>query len=341
MPDDVYISYPPVEETFVTRLHQALINRGISAWYDKEDLEVADYWPTSIAEGIRGCKAFLLVLSPEAVESRRIRKEVFLADKHQKSIVPLLWRQTEIPVAFELHLAGIQPINFEETASEENFNELAEVLTRLIGGASMAEALSGIQRATEAIVPPLPKEEPGPSTGKRRLGGGRKSKKLNPVVIGGLVISNVVTTFDLDTDDQDFLNGELKWLFNAADHMIKIQNNEVELSQPVPVSIPPEAESSTEADNKLFPAFNSRRLVNGLIEHIRNIDKTLKNLDLLLEREVDLGDRAKQDLGLQTDIKTGRLRIVKIVKQVAQLMADAYGVKVTTPDQLLNLLQES
>ena len=108
MPTDVFISYRRKDTDFVRQLYDELNNRGISAWYDKENIEAADHWRTSIAEGIRDCKVFVLVLSPDAVESVNIRKEVDLAETHGKRIVPLMWRKTEIPVAFEYSLAGIQ-----------------------------------------------------------------------------------------------------------------------------------------------------------------------------------------------------------------------------------------
>ncbi|RME50781.1 MAG: toll/interleukin-1 receptor domain-containing protein, partial [Caldilineae bacterium] len=148
MSHQVFISYRRKDLAFVTQLHQELEKRGISAWFDKESIEVADHWRTSIAEGIRDCQVFLLVLSPDAVQSVNIRKEVDLAEKHGKPIVPLMWRPTEIPVAFEYALAGIQWLDFHEIASQEHFDELADVLKRLLGGESIAEAAAGKKTAT-------------------------------------------------------------------------------------------------------------------------------------------------------------------------------------------------
>ena len=130
---DVFISYRRKDSEFVKQLYQELTDRGVSAWFDKESIEVADHWRTSIAKGIRGCKVFILVLSPDAVESTNIRKEVDLAERHGKTIIPLMWRKTEIPEAFEYALAGIQWIDFKGTVSPENFDELADVVNRLIG----------------------------------------------------------------------------------------------------------------------------------------------------------------------------------------------------------------
>ena len=66
----------------------------------------------------------------------------------------------------------------------------------------------------------------------------------------------------------------------------------------------------------------------------------LRNLDILLKQEAQKGDAGKGDVYLQNQIKGGRLEIVKILQELAQLMKQAYGVFVSSPDELLTLLQE-
>ena len=108
---------------FVTQLHQELTNRSVSAWFDKENIEVGDLWAASIVEGIRDGKIFLLVLSPDSAASKNVRKELDLAQRYDKPIVPLVWRETKIPVAMEYQLAGIQWMDFKEDASAKNFSD--------------------------------------------------------------------------------------------------------------------------------------------------------------------------------------------------------------------------
>jgi len=54
--------------------------------------------------------------------------------------------------------------------------------------------------------------------------------------------------------------------------------------------------------------------------------------------EAERGPAGKQDLELQNNIKSGRREIVKIVNEIAQGMNQAYGVLVTAPEELLDLL---
>jgi hypothetical protein len=344
MPNDVFISYRRKDLEFVTQLHRELTNRGIRAWFDQENIEVADHWRTSIAEGIRDCKVFIIVLSPDAVESVNIRKEIDLAERHGKIIVPLMWRKTDIPVAFEYALAGIQWLDFEETASAQNFDELAGVVNRLIGGASLAEAAGDTQVAKEALVPAVDKGEAAPQPGgPRRLGGLKKKPGASPMAVGGRVISGVVTTFGLDVADQDFVNAELKWLFSAADNFLSIRRGEIGRNQPVATSIPPEAQHPSDSANRLLPAIDDfdMQLWEGQLESgLKRITIHLKNLDILLEQEAKKGEAGQGDVYLQNQIKGAREEIIKILRELAQLMNQAYGILVTSPNQMIDLLEQ-
>jgi hypothetical protein len=338
--NEIFISYSRRDLAFVTQLHQELSQRGISAWFDKESIQVADQWRTSIVEGIRDCNVFVLVLSPDSTASENVRKEVDLAERYKKRIVPLMWRTTEIPVAMEYQLAGIQWIDFKETASQENFSELADVLRRLIGGASLAEATSDRPIAKESTIPAIPKEEPAPA-GPRQIGGLKKKQIVSPIAIGGSVISSVVTTFGLDANDQDFVNGELKWLFYAADNFVKIRRGETDRNQPIATPIPADAQRQPQANNKLLDNLEDFWL--GIWESdieggFNRINIKLKNLNILLDREAAMGPAGKGDVSLQNQIKGERIEIVKELQKIAQLMNQAYGIKVTGPDQLVEFL---
>ena len=291
-------------------------------------------------EGIRDCKVFLLNVSPDSTASVNVRKEVDLAQRYQKQIVPLIWRKTEIPVAMEYQLAGIQWIEFNESASPQNFNELAEVLTSLVGGSSMGEATSGKQTAKESNIPVVEKAVTETS---RRLGGLTKKPAVSPIALGGSVISGVVTTFGLDVADQDFVNGELKWLFGAVDNFLKIRRNELNRSQAVAIPIPPQAQrTNPQANNSLLTTVDDfdLQIWEGQFESaLKRINTHLRNLDILLDQEAKKGDAGKGDVYLQNQIKGSRLDIVKILQEMAQLINQAYGIRVTSPDQLVEFLE--
>jgi hypothetical protein len=340
--NDVFISYRRKDLEFVIRLHKELTDRGLTAWFDQENIEVADHWRTSIAEGIRDCKVFILVLSPDAVESRNIRKEVDLAEDHGKKIIPLMWKKTEVPSTFEYALAGVQWIDFNEIASKENFDELADITKRLIGGSSMAEAISDKQIAQEAIIPTGQDEEAEPDTGQSR----RRAikKRTNAIMLGRLVTSKLVnSSFDFDEEFQNFASDELKWLFSAINNFQNISQGKIDRSVSIDTPIPDDAKSVDGANNQLLNSVDEfdMQLWEGQIESgLKRINIHLKNLKILLEQEAFKGQAGKQDVYLQNQIREGRIEIGKVLQELAELMKQAYGIFVTSPIELTEAFEE-
>jgi hypothetical protein len=338
--EDIFISYSRKDETFIKQLYQELTGRGLSAWYDRFNIGVGTQWTEEIVKGIRDCRVFVLALSPDSAASVNVRKELDLAQRYQKQIVPLIWRKVDIPVAMEYQLAGIQWIEFNETASPEKFEQLANVLRRIIGGESMQEAARGTAIARESNIPTLTDTRPPKeSSGSRRLGLKRPSS-VNPMAIGSLVISGVVTTFGLDVEGQDLVNAELKWLFQAADHLLKIRSGEIGADQPVAVAIPDTAVPSSQANNRLLNVSLASVFAPQVERIFGRIKTHLDNLNLALTQEVQLGEAGKFDSALQFRLKNQRLDIVeKDLRELAALIEQAYGVRVTAPDELSSFLK--
>jgi len=265
-----------------------------------------------------------------------------LAQRYEKQILPLVWQPTEIPIAMEYQLAGIQWIEFKETASQENFNQLADVMRRLLGGVTLAQATSDKPIAKESTIPPIhEKEEPVPASGGLDFTFSR-AKTVSAIALGGSVISSVITQSGLNKDQQDLVNGELKWLFNAVDNFLKIRKREVPRSQAVAAEIPKTARPP-DGTNQLLSSlddFDIQLWEGQLGSMLTRIKTHLKNLDILLDREVKMGEAGKGDVYLQNQIMGARLDIVKILQEMAQLMNQAYGIFVTSPEKLVQFLQQ-
>jgi hypothetical protein len=360
MSTDVFISYDPNDSQFATQLYQDLTGRGLSAWFDQKNLSPTDHRGEAIVTAIDASQVFLLVLSPAAVQSKEIRQTVDLAQDKSKKIVPLIWQQTTMPAAFEFALAGTQRIDFNGTASPENFEQLGQVLIGLIGGNTLDAILGNISIAVEPIAPAVPQESastPEPAAeggrklgGERRLGGGRRlggpQFKYNPIAIYLRVMSKVITAADLGlgTEDEDFLNNELKWLFNAANLLYQIQRGEAELTSPVAVTIPEETERTATANNSILPPYRDQGLVKdavkGLESNLQAVTDYLRQLELLVTAERNGGEEAKRNIALQHQINDQRLDLVKTLEMMAATMKFYFDVNITAPRELKALLQE-
>ncbi|MEM7348608.1 MAG: AAA-like domain-containing protein, partial [Chloroflexota bacterium] len=219
-------------------------------------------------------------------------------------------------------------------------------------------AVSSQKKAPTSKMAPKPKPAPTPAptpppastaslftqaSSGRVLGSKSKKSAPSPVAIGGLVISSIVTALDLDTEDEEFVNGELKWLFSAMDTLLKVSRNELDRTHPIPVVIPPDARKTEDANNKILDTVEDEvlRSWKGWAEtRLDWINSRLKELDILLGQEASRGIAAKSDIELQNKITEKRLEAARIIEDLARMMSQAYGILVTTPGQIVGLLEE-
>ena len=345
MPNEVFISYSRRDLDFVSQLHQYLTGKGISAWFDQESIELGDQWRESIVNGIMDCKIFVLVLSPDSTASANVRKEIDLAERHKKQIVPIMWRHTDFPTAIQYQLVGIQYLDFKETATEANLDKVTGVLTKLLGGVTISEAAPGEPVVESKAVPVEPAAPPQPSARRpSRLGRGSRLKKkpqASAAIVGGTVMARVVTPLALDVEAQDTVNNELQWLFTAADHFLKIRQGETTRETPVRVDIPPDAETGNEAHNTVLVGIDdfSLQMIESQIESIiKQINIYLRNLTFELDKQALLGGAAASNIALMNSIKAQQTSIVERTQELARLMQQVYGVMVYSPDDLADFL---
>jgi hypothetical protein len=95
---DVFISYSRKDGEFVSRLEQALRDRGKVLWVDTDDIGPATKWREEIHLGVQASDGVIFVLSPDSVRSPECAKELAQALELKKRIVPVLRREPEAAV---------------------------------------------------------------------------------------------------------------------------------------------------------------------------------------------------------------------------------------------------
>ena len=123
---DVFVSYSRKDKTFVQKLHERLILNQKDAWVDWEDIPLTADWWAEIQEGIEAGNAFVFVISPDSVTSKVCSQELEHAVKHNKRLVPLVYRDAEGVPDVLSHLNWIfcrENDNFDEA-----FKSLLEVM---------------------------------------------------------------------------------------------------------------------------------------------------------------------------------------------------------------------
>ena len=99
LPREVFLSHSHHDHDFVLRLAEALTKHGIPVWYSERNIVGAQQWHDEIGQALARCDWFVLVLSPDAVESKWVKHELLYALNDQRyadHIVPLLYQACDM-----------------------------------------------------------------------------------------------------------------------------------------------------------------------------------------------------------------------------------------------------
>ncbi len=147
---EVFISYSRRDQEFVLRLVTDLEDRKALAWIDQGDIQGGEQWRQSIAAGVQNCKVFVLVVSPDSINSPYVGEELSLAFKHRKPVIPLIYRKTDIPAMLSAQLRDYQFLDFRRGGYAQNLTDLITALGRQ-GVTLQADASQLAQRRHERL----------------------------------------------------------------------------------------------------------------------------------------------------------------------------------------------
>jgi len=89
----VFLSHSSKDRKFVLLLARTLKRHGIPYWYSATHIAIARQWHDEIGKALRRCDWFLVVLTPDAVKSDWVKRELLFAlndNRYNQRIIPLL-----------------------------------------------------------------------------------------------------------------------------------------------------------------------------------------------------------------------------------------------------------
>ncbi|MGD9981453.1 MAG: toll/interleukin-1 receptor domain-containing protein [Hyphomonadaceae bacterium] len=131
-PDAVFVSYARANDMTVLPLVEAAKRAGRKFWLDQQGVSAGDGWAGEIVRAIKAAGGVVVMCSKAAFESDHVKREIYLADRYKKRLVPVYIEQAEPPEDFEYFFAGVQTLNLFETPEEER----SEALIRVLGAAA-------------------------------------------------------------------------------------------------------------------------------------------------------------------------------------------------------------
>ena len=122
---EVFISYSTVDTTQAETVRNILEKNGISCWMAPRDIPGGSNYTKEIPIAIRGCKAFVLILSKNAQNSQWVLRELDSAVNNGKVILPFMLEDCALNDEFNFLLTGAQRY--------AAYQKKAEALEKLVG----------------------------------------------------------------------------------------------------------------------------------------------------------------------------------------------------------------
>ena len=147
----IFMSYSRKNADFVDRLILRLEGLGFDCWVDRQDLEAGATWREEISDSIRGCQAFVLVVSPDSTNSPIVSQELSLAEFHGRPIIPLIYEVCDLPPGMDLQIQHLHWVNFAVEHFDDAIVQLETALPALTDTPQKGKARS--QRRLKSWVP--------------------------------------------------------------------------------------------------------------------------------------------------------------------------------------------
>lgn len=87
---DIFISYVEEDGRLAEEVARGLEAAGYSTWYYQRDSDPGPAYLLQVLQAIEDCQAFALIVSPHAVKSHQVTKEVVKGHEYNKLFIPLL-----------------------------------------------------------------------------------------------------------------------------------------------------------------------------------------------------------------------------------------------------------
>ena len=92
LPLEVFLSHSAKDKRFLKRLATVLRQHGVSVWFSEHGIRGAAQWHDEIGAALARCDWMIVVLSPAAIASRWVKREVTYAIEEPRfdgRIIPL------------------------------------------------------------------------------------------------------------------------------------------------------------------------------------------------------------------------------------------------------------
>lgn len=95
---EVFLSHASRDHAKASRLRELLVAHGVPVWFSPHHIRGAQQWQDEIGKALARCSWFLPLLTPSAVTSMWVKRELnyaLIEKRYRKRIVPLLFKDCD------------------------------------------------------------------------------------------------------------------------------------------------------------------------------------------------------------------------------------------------------
>jgi len=121
LPHEVFLSHANQDRGFVDSLAEVMRRHGLPVWYSQTNILGARQWHDEIGAALRRCDWFLIVLSPQSVDSKWVKRELLYALDHNRydnKIVPVMYQSCDYEEKLSWTLSIFQMVDFARTIDQ-------------------------------------------------------------------------------------------------------------------------------------------------------------------------------------------------------------------------------
>lgn len=98
----IFLSHSSIDKPFARQLARDLDNQGVTCWLDEAEIKIGDYLIEKLKRAIEDVEYLAVILSPEAVASDWVQREVEIAINQEiqgrrLKVLPILYRRCDPP----------------------------------------------------------------------------------------------------------------------------------------------------------------------------------------------------------------------------------------------------
>jgi hypothetical protein len=124
----LFISYASGDRIVVNRVCEAIERQGRAILIDKAGIQAGEGWAGEIVRAIKAASTVAIMCSTKAFESDHVKRELYLADRYKKPLLPILLEPAAMPEEFEFFFAGVQWVDLHQLKGPEREAAIARAV---------------------------------------------------------------------------------------------------------------------------------------------------------------------------------------------------------------------